>query len=1606
MKIFTTSILAFILCFIEVSAQDTLYVNEAALSGGSGSAWGSAFLNLQDALVMAGPGDQIWVASGTYRPQNHRDSTIRLKAGVDLYGGFAGNEDSLTQRVKDSTTGLYKAHSTVLSGDIGIPGDSSDNSYTVISAFDLAQPVVLDGFVVRAGYANVRHNNSTKPDSTDAYGGGVYLKNADLHIQHCLFDSNYAFFGGAIYLTDGATLTVARSYFNTNNGRKGGAIYGEITTIHISECEFKENKGILTIPNFGGAINARQTSLNITNCDFLDNEATYGGAILTIDNALDTLIIDSCRFTGNIASERGGGILNDGTKSKIRFCTFENNTLEPIPSTTDIGGGGIYNDRSYILVDNCQFNQNRLYPPTSSGDGGAILFASDTAFHDSSLIQHTTFSNNFARNGGAIHVGSGSYPTIYACLFEGNKAKIEGGAIDIDEQSSFTLIDSCTFRNNECEKAHGGAIHIVKSPIRIQNSFFHHNITLFNGGAIYNHNSASRIDSCFFEGNIAKGEYQSGGGGGITNWHSDSFINYCTFIDNQVGDSAVLAMPTTSMRRFGGGIYNESSRPVITYCNFQNNQSFRGGGMANKTGSSPKLFYCIFDSNRGEFGGGVYNENNSTLLLDHCTFNNNVAFSTPSTTKTGRGGGLFTTDSNPEVWDCEFSNNSSINEGAGVYDEYGFGFYRRSTFSQNQATKGGGIHLFVGESIIDSCVFDNNTAFDKGGGLYYEGEAEPNNKNHQSISNSIISGNTATVGGGLYSTGFRGFGDTTLTIVGHNCSLIDNIAINGAGAYFDQDAISFFTRSTFAQNHATKSGGGIFQDSLSSSSFDFCTIGNNIADSIGGGIFFHPNAYANSLGRTIVAQNINGDLQNHSVPLISLGHNLVSDTTNANVSVLATDLVGDQNSPLDALFDGNVNSNGGFTPSLALHSASPAIGKGPKIYVDFLQLYSVDQRGYSTEIGSRNDSIDIGAYEYQHTFVRPTIVYQCNGDDEYLSSRTLTITDSTGGAWRTDSDSIQRLELSFPPEIILDGTELRVRFIGEALKEDSFYISGNTIIIQYLRTYTNEVNSIRISGFKFRNSTVGRFSLNRTGGNAIQLDNQVLDSVAHGLFSFFPVIEFSEEITQYVDAFETEKGWFQNLDKETPLWQWGSPNGSVIAEPSSVNKVWTTNLTDSYGPGENDWLSSPCFDFSTLKNPMISFQTWIDSETGLDGSVLEYSTNNGDSWEEVGTDASGLNWYNTNFLAANIGDLGWTGRGTSWKRSAHVLDHLGNEPQVRFRLVFKSIASVLPTATNNGFAFDDLYLGTRARKVLEESFIDINDPQLLQQKQLFTDQFINDVIPIVFPMGRTNSEFLANPGEILTQGLKYGISTADRIVLGGNDFSSPIDSLTRETYDTSRLDLPRFLIELDSMKASKICVTALTAYPFPTSIQVAIVEDIKTQNGTTISHVFRKFLPNPSGTKIESWQAGQPKGILQKWDQENLPSPAIAQDFEALSVIVWVQDEESKEIIQSAKQKVWSELVDPTHLRKRSLNQPFPEQIAVYPIPVKDLLYLSLPLDTNPMDQIMILDLYGRLVLHSSPLENAEIMELNVSSLASGAYFLLLLSEGKTIFRKRIMISP
>lgn len=468
-------IILLLLCLsaLLLPAQNTIFVNQNVQGGQqNGITWADAFPNLQQALAIAEAGDAIWVAKGTYNPttSTNRNISFQLISGTRLYGGFDGTETTLQQRD-------FIANPTVLSGEIGDPNLLSDNSYHVVRGKGLSSSTIVDGFYITQGYSF----GEFTPATLDGMGAGMLLEgtseqaNSRPNILNCIFERNACSAGGALCASSAdpdnpgmgehlVNPVLRNCIFDRNRAfLYGGAFYvdsssGEGDTLEIKGCSFTGNYAYIY---GGGGLYFNQTAntnVRLTACLFERDSApqgALGGAIYFGVNQPDqttaSLVLDSCVFRKNIASE-GAGLYYAGELSffnridfycKMLNCVFEGHRTTNGGSQaafkifSSAGGGNIKTE-----IIGCQFNDNL------SGDFLASIAVLGGGQSDN-LIDRCVFLNNkdgFTPNGICLclRIGGTTKTRINNCLF----AKNDGGISVLLNNFGSTEINNCTFFDN------------------------------------------------------------------------------------------------------------------------------------------------------------------------------------------------------------------------------------------------------------------------------------------------------------------------------------------------------------------------------------------------------------------------------------------------------------------------------------------------------------------------------------------------------------------------------------------------------------------------------------------------------------------------------------------------------------------------------------------------------------------------------------------------------------------------------------------------------------------------------------------------------------------------------------------------------------------------------------------------------------------------------------------------------------------------------------------------------------------------------------------------------------------------------------------------------
>jgi hypothetical protein len=339
-----------------LTAQTRYYVHATATGTNDGSSWVNAFTDLQSALVLADAGDSVWVAEGLYKPTSGADRVLTFapRSGVVLLGGFAGTESIVAERD-------WAAHPVTLSGDIGVQGDSLDNSYNVVYLQSPDSSTVVDGFVIQHGFASFT-GGPLEVDSRKC-GGGMYINgiNSEAYatVQNCTFRYNSSSsFGGGIAIA--------------------GIGIGSVAPI-IENCLFEHNRS-----NYGGAIARFGGSWvdrrDFVNCIFRNNMANIeaGGIYYRDTERTDRLDIVGSEFLRNRSIIGGPAVLLNadrinGARVNISGCSFTENTLNYVSPNNQseldaavVMQGYDYYSMKELVIEECRFENNNFSPAFST----------------------------------------------------------------------------------------------------------------------------------------------------------------------------------------------------------------------------------------------------------------------------------------------------------------------------------------------------------------------------------------------------------------------------------------------------------------------------------------------------------------------------------------------------------------------------------------------------------------------------------------------------------------------------------------------------------------------------------------------------------------------------------------------------------------------------------------------------------------------------------------------------------------------------------------------------------------------------------------------------------------------------------------------------------------------------------------------------------------------------------------------------------------------------------------------------------------------------------------------------------------------------------------
>jgi hypothetical protein len=726
---------------ITPTAGNTLYVKKGA--SGTGSSWSDALGELSAALTAArenGAITAIWVAKGTYLPSelwngqannqnadNPRTATFKIHDGVQVYGGFNGDETDFSLRNPT-------ANETILSGKL-IPADTTQGAYHVVMMIDVSNQTVLDGFTIQHGHAN----GLGIPDDT---GAGVYLRDAHPKLSNLMIRNNYTSAEGAgMYLFRANPVCNQIQILNNTARYAGGAIRLGSANPVFTNLKVINNK-VTSSQSAGAAIYSSDSNPIFINALFTKNTSAYGNFYSSYNKNsptfINTTVVDNgssaislnfskgiIRFYNSVLF--GTSYLGDSTTIQSKHSYLDNRT--------DASHGNIVGtytpDNLFISTDP---NAPDYFRPKLNG----IL--SNTGTPDLQVITDsagvvipmptTDLKGNTRIFDGRIDIGSYENQQIAPAMPGTIYVKKGSNGSGSSWQDAYgELADALKFAQEY--KQHWGAasplkIYVSKGIYKpmysprdganfanetVDNTFLMVKDVQLFGGFDPDQGITDLSHRRIFDvahGTLLNGDFN--GDDVITGMGVQ--LNITNFYDNayhtvlSVGDVGTALMDGFTIT---GGIGRDQYKFIYVYGAIV--EKMNAGGMMN-INSTPGLRNLIFRGNWGYHGGGLLL--GDTPVVSNLTFIQNIAV---------HGAGLFG------------GNNVTI---------------RNALFVGNRANSGGGIafnnNLTLTKPIVENATFVRNYALTSGGALH-------NMKNvNATLNNSIIVGNNTAIGNDNAST--------------------------------------------------------------------------------------------------------------------------------------------------------------------------------------------------------------------------------------------------------------------------------------------------------------------------------------------------------------------------------------------------------------------------------------------------------------------------------------------------------------------------------------------------------------------------------------------------------------------------------------------------------------------------------------------------------------------------------------------------------------------------------------------------------------------------------------------------------------------------------------
>ncbi len=298
-------------------------------------------------------------------------------------------------------------------------------------------------------------------------GGALHIADSDARyqIEDCVFDSNTAVFGGAIWWVSGAEGDVYDTLFDGNTASQdGGGVYHNSSPATYTRCTFVNNKTEGPIADDGGAmyiVGETSNEVVATSCLFTNNTANSSGGAILLVSGPDSQFLN-CTIFGNTAlgafsGSGGGGVDTSGAGATGRFrnCIVRGNTPDQFDGPADLdhsnveggGAGTSVTDADPMFFDAIagDFRLMDGSPSVDAGNAGFFNSQSDPRDLDGNPRAVTSSETPTGQSIMGLFVDQGAYefqpPTAASCVADANA----DGTLNLDDIDAFvqSFLNGC-----------------------------------------------------------------------------------------------------------------------------------------------------------------------------------------------------------------------------------------------------------------------------------------------------------------------------------------------------------------------------------------------------------------------------------------------------------------------------------------------------------------------------------------------------------------------------------------------------------------------------------------------------------------------------------------------------------------------------------------------------------------------------------------------------------------------------------------------------------------------------------------------------------------------------------------------------------------------------------------------------------------------------------------------------------------------------------------------------------------------------------------------------------------------------------------------------------